>query len=69
MKTDVVSRLRTAEINCDDISLKNLLSEAADKIEDLQREKDQGIILSGNDVINKIRKINEERAKQGLPPI
>lgn len=69
MRSDLISRLRTAEINCDDIPLKNLLAEAANKIEEFQREKDRGYTLSGCGVMNKLKAINDERAEKGLPPI
>lgn len=51
----------------------HILREAAEELKQLQELQQKGttkgIFVSGNDVLNQIQKINEERAKNGMPPV
>lgn len=47
--------------------------EAIDELKKWQESQinrvNKGVFLSGNDIANQIQKINEERAKNGMPPV
>lgn len=47
--------------------------EAIDELKKYQmtmfQRENRGIFLSGNDVVNQIQKDNENRRKQGMPPV
>ena len=51
----------------------HILREAAEELKQYQELQQKGttkgIFISGNDVLNQIQKINEERAKNGMPPV
>lgn len=47
--------------------------EAIDELKKWQESQinrvNKGVFLSGIDIVNQIQKINEERAKNGMPPV
>lgn len=47
--------------------------EAIDELKKWQESQinrvNKGVFLSGKDIVNQIQKINEERAKNGMPPV
>ncbi len=51
----------------------HLLKEAAEELKQWQafqmQGANKGVFVSGNDILNQIKVINEERAKNGIPPV
>lgn len=50
-----------------------LLREAAEELKQWRafqmQGANKGVFVSGNDILNQIKVINEERAKNGMPPV
>jgi cytidylate kinase len=69
---DAISYGTTTIINNYAIVAKTM-QEAIDELKKYQmtmfQRENRGIFLSGNDVANQIQKDNENRRKQGMPPV
>lgn len=81
MRENLISEMiETAEklylpVNRTSLELKTaqLLREAAEELKQWRafqmQDANKGVFVSGNDILNQIKVINEERAKNGMPPV